>query len=119
MTDNSDANTSNTTLEGAKSSDIVLDKPLVIDAENEMVTLELNSGKMTKTLLNESNRTVDLYPKANTSTNTSLPPVETPSGISLEELAVHNTRYDCWVAYNGKVYDITTFLPVHPGSAKQ
>eukprot|EP00301_Raphidiophrys_heterophryoidea_P025181 c8391_g1_i1.p1 GENE.c8391_g1_i1~~c8391_g1_i1.p1 ORF type:complete len:518 (+),score=124.79 c8391_g1_i1:65-1555(+) len=34
--------------------------------------------------------------------------------ISFDELAKHNTRDDCWVAINGKVYDLTTFLSEHP-----
>ena len=41
----------------------------------------------------------------------------TKKGVSVGELAKHNTQTDCWVAYDGKVYDITTWLPVHPGSA--
>lgn len=41
----------------------------------------------------------------------------TSNSISLEALSKHNSMNDCWVAYNGKVYDISSFLPVHPGSA--
>jgi predicted heme/steroid binding protein len=37
--------------------------------------------------------------------------------ISESELSTHNKQSDCWVAYKGKVYDITDFLPKHPGSA--
>jgi fatty acid desaturase/predicted heme/steroid binding protein len=32
-----------------------------------------------------------------------------------EELSRHNSEHDCWVAVDGKVYDITSWLPVHPG----
>ena len=39
------------------------------------------------------------------------------SKISLDILAEHNKESDCWVGYEGKVYDITSFLPKHPGSA--
>ena len=35
--------------------------------------------------------------------------------ISLKELAEHNTDLDCWTAYNGKVYNISQYLPYHPG----
>lgn len=35
--------------------------------------------------------------------------------ISSSELSKHNSESDCWVSYDGKVYDITDFLPVHPG----
>ncbi|MFA5106387.1 MAG: cytochrome b5-like heme/steroid binding domain-containing protein [Candidatus Micrarchaeia archaeon] len=37
------------------------------------------------------------------------------SQISASELAAHNSASDCWVAFQGKVYDITSFVPNHPG----
>lgn len=37
--------------------------------------------------------------------------------VSQNELAKHNTLNDCWVSYKGKVYDITSWLPKHPGTA--
>lgn len=39
------------------------------------------------------------------------------SFITVEILGEHNSAEDCWVAYDGKVYDVTSFLPRHPGSA--
>ena len=46
-------------------------------------------------------------------------PISPPaaSGMTLAQLATHNTETDCWVGYDGKVYDITAFLPVHKGGA--
>ena len=38
--------------------------------------------------------------------------------ITPMELASHNTKSDCWTAYNGKVYNITNYLPYHPGGDK-
>ncbi|HTZ41819.1 MAG TPA: cytochrome b5-like heme/steroid binding domain-containing protein [Candidatus Omnitrophota bacterium] len=37
------------------------------------------------------------------------------SEITESALALHNTETDCWVAYQGKVYDITSWLHIHPG----
>ncbi|KAG0167227.1 fatty acid alpha-hydroxylase [Apophysomyces sp. BC1034] len=34
---------------------------------------------------------------------------------SLAQVQTHNKRGDCWVIYKGKVYDITEFMPDHPG----
>jgi 4-hydroxysphinganine ceramide fatty acyl 2-hydroxylase len=32
-----------------------------------------------------------------------------------EDVEAHNTVQSCWVSRKGKVYDITAFLPDHPG----
>jgi 4-hydroxysphinganine ceramide fatty acyl 2-hydroxylase len=34
---------------------------------------------------------------------------------TLEDVANHRTAESCWVVHSGKVYDITAFLPDHPG----
>lgn len=35
--------------------------------------------------------------------------------ISLSEIIQHDSKEDCWTAINGKVYDVTSFIPDHPG----
>ncbi|KAH8740206.1 cytochrome b-type NAD(P)H oxidoreductase [Cryptosporidium ryanae] len=35
--------------------------------------------------------------------------------VSVEELKSHASESDCWIAYKGKVYDITKYLEFHPG----
>jgi len=35
--------------------------------------------------------------------------------MTLEEVAKHNTKSDCWVAVNGLVADVSSFLNDHPG----
>ncbi|KAJ0416445.1 cytochrome B2 [Aspergillus carlsbadensis] len=37
--------------------------------------------------------------------------------FTASEVAQHNTRESCWVIINGRVYDVTEFLPEHPGGA--
>ncbi|KAI9785723.1 MAG: hypothetical protein M1839_008740 [Geoglossum umbratile] len=41
-----------------------------------------------------------------------------PTFLSLEEVSSHNTSIDAWVVVNGKVYDVTEFMPKHPGGAE-
>ena len=40
-----------------------------------------------------------------------------PRTVDLEELSKHTTEKDCYLLYNGKVYDVTEFLDEHPGGA--
>lgn len=35
-----------------------------------------------------------------------------------EEIAQHNSKDSCWVIIHGKAYDVTEFLPEHPGGPK-
>jgi len=37
--------------------------------------------------------------------------------VPLSELEKHNNLQDCWIVYKRKVYDITSYLPRHPGTA--
>lgn len=41
-----------------------------------------------------------------------------PHDVSLDELAKHHTRTDCWMAIDGYVYDVSRFVPYHPGGPK-
>lgn len=36
---------------------------------------------------------------------------------SLSQVAQHNTKQSCWVIIKNKVYDVTDFLPEHPGGS--
>jgi len=38
--------------------------------------------------------------------------------FSLEDIAKHNTKDDCWVAVNGMALNVTDFLENHPGGPK-
>ncbi|KAL2823629.1 FMN-dependent dehydrogenase-domain-containing protein [Aspergillus cavernicola] len=37
--------------------------------------------------------------------------------LRTDEIAQHNSEQSCWVIIHGKVYDVTEFLPHHPGGA--
>jgi L-lactate dehydrogenase (cytochrome) len=40
------------------------------------------------------------------------------SSLSGKEIAQHNSQASCWLIIHGKAYDVTEFLPEHPGGAK-
>ncbi len=37
------------------------------------------------------------------------------SGLTLAEVAKHSMRTSCWSTLNGSVYDLTSWIPNHPG----
>ena len=41
------------------------------------------------------------------------PPVAGNAAITAAQLASHSQESDCWVGYQGKVYDITGYIPKH------
>lgn len=43
--------------------------------------------------------------------------MEAPRRLSPDDVAMHNTPDDCWITLNGLVYDVTQYLPRHPGGA--
>ena len=84
---------------------------------NILNTLKSNSSLY---LINDDNELEDDNEDGNTPVNNPVnnPAFITGKTISLSELALHNTETDCWVIYNGKVYDLTTWLTKHPGGVK-
>ncbi len=37
------------------------------------------------------------------------------TGFTAAEVAEHNSATDCWLILDGKVYEVTDFIPSHPG----
>ena len=37
---------------------------------------------------------------------------------TLKDVAAHASPRDCWIIIKGTVYDVTEFLPQHPGGAE-
>lgn len=48
-----------------------------------------------------------LTPQSDTNTST----------YTLSEVATHSTAQSCWMVINNKVYDVTEYIPDHPGRA--
>lgn len=38
--------------------------------------------------------------------------------FSMEEIAKHDNAQSCWLLIDNKVYDVTQFIPNHPGGAE-
>jgi cytochrome b involved in lipid metabolism len=83
-------------------------------------------GITPSTDVDQTQTSTDITPGGSTGTSAGSesvnPDAETPSApevaaltVTAAELAMHNSESDCWVSYDGEVYDITAFLPIHPG----
>lgn len=43
---------------------------------------------------------------------------KTLKNFTIDEVAAHTTKEDCWTAIGGKVYDITPYVRSHPGGSE-
>lgn len=55
---------------------------------------------------------------------TSTPPSSTPQtsgtrSFTMTEVAAHNSRSSCYVAVGESVYDVTSWIPLHPGGPQR
>ncbi len=66
------------------------------------------------TFLNTSSQSSEI-PSSNSGSSNPLETQNSNDKITSSILATHNTKEDCWVGYKGKAYDITSFIPNHPG----
>lgn len=42
-------------------------------------------------------------------------PAEEQGAYSIADVSQHNSRTSCWSSINGNVYDLTSWIPKHPG----
>lgn len=58
-------------------------------------------------------------PQVNIPINSPIPVASSPSPVPaaslIDQVSRHNTQSDCWVTYEGGVYNITGFFGQHPG----
>ena len=48
--------------------------------------------------------------------NTNVPTgVEVIKSFTVDEVAAHNTSSSCWIIVSQKVYDVTSYVNIHPG----
>lgn len=63
-------------------------------------------------IVSNSNSPLSVQENSSSTVKVLLPTVKT---LSSREVSKHNKIDDCWMVVNDKVYDITKYLPYHPG----
>lgn len=58
-------------------------------------------------------------PNNQATTNISRQDTPANNSFTLEQIAKHNSREDCWIVIRDDVYDVSEFLSEHPGGAEQ
>lgn len=94
--------------------------PVSYSPTPETPTTPVNSVTTTGTTKPTTGSATTPKPGATTPTPTPTPaPTPTPTpvqaGITLAQVSQHNSRASCWSAINGIVYDLTSWIPNHPG----
>jgi len=46
------------------------------------------------------------------------PPAPQNKRYTLQEISTHNNQSDCWLVINNTVYNVTSFIPTHPGGMR-
>lgn len=58
------------------------------------------------------------YQPAQNNTNTTNQSDPKVPGFTLSQIEAHKDASSCWTAINGSVYDLTSWIPKHPGGAE-
>ncbi|MBT4604665.1 cytochrome b5 domain-containing protein [archaeon] len=77
----------------------------VIDIEVSTTTEDTSTGSTTDTNTQEEAPVEEVI-------------IEDPT-ITSSDLSTHGSQDDCWVGFDGKVYDITSYLTRHPGGVSK
>jgi cytochrome b involved in lipid metabolism len=86
--------------------------PSLTEAPLEVVqnteTIQPSSGTPTKTEPEKKPTVTPTKPATVT-------PTPQSTGLTASTVAKHNTTADCWIIVNKKVYNVTQYIPFHPG----
>lgn len=82
---------------------------LIIESGGKLYTVVLENGILT---MREG---VDSTAPLGGVVNTTLPKTCTESTVA----ARHSTKSDCWILIDGNYYDVTSYIPIHPGGQSE
>lgn len=88
-----------------------------------IATVVLSAGMLAACTTTPTTTTTEPTPEETRTPPTAISPETRPIkgevALTLDEVAKHSTDKDCWLAIEGKVYDVTPYITaaIHPGKA--
>ncbi len=83
--------------------------------EKDTSTSARNTSQTSQPTTNNSSADTENAGGTEETTQTTGDATEPAEGLTAAEVAEHNTSDDCWTIINNSVYDITEYVPRHPG----
>ena len=72
-----------------------------------------NAAESTTVAVDADTTATDTATDADTTTDTTA--TDTDAGMTLADVATHDSESDCWMVIEDKVYDVTDYGSAHPG----
>lgn len=76
-------------------------------------------GFLAKNQKDDSSSTSSTNNQSTSSTQETAQNQSAQQSYTIEQVAEHNTKDNCWIIISQQVYDVTDFIPKHPGGASQ
>jgi cytochrome b involved in lipid metabolism len=87
-----------------------------LSREKDATTVNSSPSATTQTTQQTNNNTTsEVQPAQPSSDSGDVAGSDLAGPITLEQVALHSSEDDCWTIINGSVYDITNYIPRHPG----
>jgi cytochrome b involved in lipid metabolism len=85
------------------------------NAESKSINTSTNSATVSNTVPTPNKTGSDTAPASASITSTP----STATAYTLAQVAENNSKSSCWTIIDGNVYDITKYVPNHPGGEEQ
>jgi len=88
---------------------------LIFSACTNKQALEKSTQIKSNIETSTSNITSEAIPSTDTTKETTQLETAKPQQYSMSDVVKHNAKNDCWFVIDNSIYDVSSFIPNHPG----